>query len=247
MLLLSGHVNLRRGKSMTDTGDIRGKLAQACRILALEGQGDHIWGHVTVRVPGRPELLYMKPATIGLDEMGPEDAITVNLDGEKVEGRLPRHIEVYIHTEVMRARPDVTAVVHTHPPHAIAFGALGRPLQPVGHDGAIFCDGLPVFSETSDLITDSPLGRSVARSLGEHGGLLLRNHGIVTAAATLEEAVMKAIFLEKACRIQLLCEACGGPRHVSPPEEARVKRGRFLHESQVNAAFNYFARRVTGA
>jgi ribulose-5-phosphate 4-epimerase/fuculose-1-phosphate aldolase len=230
---------------MVDANAVRNRLVQACRILALEGQGDHIWGHVTARVPGRPDLLFMKPATIGLEEIGPEDVITVNLDGEKVEGKMPRHIEVFIHTEVMRARPDVTAVVHTHPPHAVAFGALGRELRPVSHDGAIFCDGLPVFSETSDLITNAPQGRSVARSLGDHGGLLLRNHGIVTAATTIEEAVMKAIFLEKACKIQLMCEACGGAKHVSSPEDAKVKRGRLLHESQVNAAFNYFARRVS--
>ncbi|MBI3452040.1 MAG: class II aldolase/adducin family protein [Rhodospirillales bacterium] len=223
---------------------VKEKLVYACRILALEGQGDHIWGHVTVRVPGRPELLFMKPATIGLEEIGPDDVITVNLDGEKVEGRLPRHIEVFIHTEVMRARPDVTAVVHTHPPHAVAFGALGRPLLPVGHDGAIFCDGLPVFSETTDLITDGARGEAVARTLGRHDGMLMRNHGIVTAADNIEEAVMKALFLERACKTQLLCEPCGGPRHVTPPDEAKVKQQRLLHESQVGAAFRYFVRRI---
>jgi L-fuculose-phosphate aldolase len=229
-----------------NTEAVRTKLVHACRILAAEGQGDHIWGHVTARVPGRPDLLFMKPATIGLEEIGPDDVITVNLDGDKVEGRMPRHIEVFIHTEIMRARPDVMAVVHTHPPHAIAFGALGRPLQPVGHDGAVFCDGLPVFSETSDLITDSGRGRSVAASLGRHGGMLMRNHGIVTAASTIEESVMKALFLEKACKTQLLCEACGGAQHLSSAEDARTKRDRLLHASQVDAAFEYFVRRVGG-
>lgn len=231
---------------MADAKAVRDRLVQACRILAMEGQGDHIWGHVTARVPGRPDLLFMKPATIGLEEIAPDDVITVNLDGDKVDGRMPRHIEVFIHTEVMRARPDVMAVVHTHPPHAVAFGALGRPLQPVGHDGAIFCDGLPVFSETSDLITNAGQGKSVARTLGRHGGMLLRNHGIVTAAATIEEAIMKALFLEKACKTQLLCESCGGAQHVSTPEDARIKRDRLLHESQVNAAFDYFVRRFNG-
>jgi ribulose-5-phosphate 4-epimerase/fuculose-1-phosphate aldolase len=230
---------------MADAKAARDRLVQACRILASEGQGDHIWGHVTARVPGRPDLLFMKPATIGLEEIAPDDVITVNLDGDKVDGRMPRHIEVFIHTEVMRARPDVMAVVHTHPPHAVAFGALGRELQAVGHDGAVFCDGLPVFSETSDLITNASQGESVARTLGRHGGMLLRNHGIVTAAATIEEAVMKALFLEKACKTQLLCEACGGAQHVSTPEDARTKRDRFLHASQINAAFDYFVRRVS--
>ena len=69
---------------MSEATAVRERLVQACRILALEGQGDRIWGHVTARVPGRSDLLFMKPATIGLEEIGVDDVITVNLDGEKV-------------------------------------------------------------------------------------------------------------------------------------------------------------------
>jgi len=55
---------------------------------------------------------------------------------------------------------------------------------------------------------------------------------------------MKALFLEKACKTQLLCEACGGAQHISTSADARIKRDRLLHESQVNAAFDYFVRRT---
>src|SRR6516162_9286761 len=100
---------------------------------------------------------------------------------EQVGGSMPRHSEVFIHSEILRARSDIAAVVHTHPPHAVAFSSLGRPLLPVGNDGAIFCAGVPVFSETTDLIIDQARDRAVARCLGDHQALILRNHGIVTA------------------------------------------------------------------
>lgn len=227
-----------------DVDALKERLVQACRILAMEGQGDYIWGHVTLRLPDRPDHLLMKPARIGLDEIRTEDVITVNLDGEKVDGAAPRHIEVFIHSEVMRARPDVTAVVHTHPICAIAFSSLGKPLLPVGHAGSLFCDGLPVYDETTDLITDRPLGASVARKLDRHDALLLRNHGIVTAGATLDEAIIKAIFLENACRTQLLAESCGGPKLVTPLEEARIKGKRIIGGGQTEACFQYLARRL---
>ena len=64
--------------------------------------------------------------------------ILVSWDGEVLEEHGRRHIEYPIHTEVMRARDDVQAVVHTHAPWAVAFAATGRPLRPISHEGALF-------------------------------------------------------------------------------------------------------------
>jgi L-fuculose-phosphate aldolase len=215
-------------------------LINAGRILVAEDQGDFIFGHVTARLPEDPGLFLMKPHTIGLEEITPDNLITLNLEAEKVAGHMPRHLEAFIHSEVLRARPDVQAVVHTHAPHAVAFSALGRPLQPIGHDGAMFANGLPVFSETTDLIVDRQRGKAVARALGDHNAVLLRNHGIVTTGRTIEEATILALFLESACKAQLLVEACGGAKHVSTPDDAKAKIGRLM--PQCCSVFNYLTR-----
>jgi L-fuculose-phosphate aldolase len=219
------------------------KLVKACKVLADDGQGDLIWGHVTARAAARPDRLLMKPAGIGLEEMEREAAITVDLGGEQTSGTRPRHIEVFIHTEIMRSRPEIHAVVHTHPPHAVAFSSLCRPLLPIGHEGSLFCDGLPVFDRTSDLIVTSDLGRAVAACLGEHKALLLRNHGIVTAGRTIEEAVMTAVLLEKACRVQLMAEHAGGAQATTSQEEAMIKRERIYGPQSLQKAFEYCVRR----
>jgi L-fuculose-phosphate aldolase len=143
----------------------------------------------------------------------------------------------------MRARPEIQAVVHTHPPHAVAFSSLCRPLLPVGHEGAMFCDGLPVFDRTSDLIVNADLGRAVAACLDGHNALLLRNHGIVTAGRSVEEAVMTAVLLEKACKVQLLAEQAGGPQVTTDPAEARIKRDRIYAPAALQTAFEYCVRR----
>ena len=143
---------------------LRETLANAGRVLALEGQGDYVAGHVSVRLPDDPGRFLMKPAGIGLEEMRPDNIITVDLDGRKVDGTMPRHNEVFIHSEVFRARPDVNAVVHTHPMHAVAFSSLGKPLLAVGNDASWFVGRLPIFAETTDLIIDAPRGRALPRA-----------------------------------------------------------------------------------
>ena len=71
--------------------ELKEKLVQGCRILAMEGQGDFIWGHVTVRYPDRADRILMKPHMMGLNDISADDVITVDIDGNKVEGKgLPR-------------------------------------------------------------------------------------------------------------------------------------------------------------
>lgn len=219
------------------------KLIQGCRVLADDGQGDMIWGHVSARASNIPGRIFMKPAGIGLEEMTRDEVITVDLAGDRTGGARPRHVEVFIHTEIMRARPEIQAVVHTHPPHAVAFSSLCKPLLAIGHEGAMFCDGLPVFDRTSDLIVSPDLGRAVAACLDGRNALLLRNHGIVTAGRSVEEAVMMAVLLEKACKVQLLAEQAGGPNASTSPEEARIKRDRIYAPASLQAAFDYCVRR----
>jgi L-fuculose-phosphate aldolase len=227
--------------------NLKAELVQGCRILAMEGQGDFIWGHVTVRNPDHPGRILMKPHMMGLDDVTVDDIITVDIDGNKVEGKGLRHGEVYIHTEVMRARPDVHCVVHTHPPNCVVFGSLGKKLQPIGHYGALFCEALPVFDKTSDLIRTPALGRAVAAQLGDKHVLLLRNHGIVATGPRVQEAVMRALFLDIACREQVMAEAAGGARHVSKRADWMAKQRNMLPPEHADAAFAHLVRKLPQA
>ncbi len=226
---------------MTDT--LREKLINGGRVLVDEGQGDYVWGHISARLSDNPNRFLMKPGCLGLEELTQDNIITVDIEGEKIAGDWPRHNEVYIHSEIMRARPDVMAVLHTHPEHAIAFSSLGKPLQAMSNDGTMFSAGVPVFSETTDLITDQPRGKSVAKVLGKGNAMILRNHGIVTAGRSVEEAVFLAIKLERACRIQLLAENAGGPKLFVKEEELAAKRARTNRGDSQGNAFSYLVRR----
>ena len=224
------------------TEALRRKLTNAGRVLAMEDQGDYVAGHVTVRLPDDKSRFLMKPATIGLDEMTIENIITVDLDGQRVGGAMPRHNEVFIHSEVLRARPDLQAVIHTHAPHAVAFSSLGKELVPVNNEAGYFYKRLPVFSETSDLIVSPERGKAVAKTLADKNALILRNHGIVAAGRSLEEAVWIALKLERACRVQLMAEWAGGPKHIAEGEDLEKKNQRGMRQDLFTNVFNYLVR-----
>jgi len=219
-------------------------VATGCRVLAGNGHSDYIWGHAALRDPdGRG--VWMKSSGIGFEETTPDDVVLVDFDGSVLAGRGRPHREWPIHTEVLRARPDVHAVVHSHPPHAIALGAAEAPLLPVSHAATLFAPGpLPRFDRTANLILTPELGVEVARALGERSALLLVNHGIVVAAADLPTAVVHAILLEDACRQQLLTAALGGARRWSSDEEALAKRETLWPPSNLRAMWAYLVRQL---
>ena len=113
-----------------------------CRALAAAGQADMVWGHPSVRDPeGRG--VWMKASGWGFEEVDASKIVLVSPSGDVLAGAGPRHIEYPIHTEIMAARPDVGAVVHTHSPAACQFAALDVPLRPLDH--AARCSAIPTF------------------------------------------------------------------------------------------------------
>ena len=222
---------------------LRALVATGCRILAMEGHGDLVWGHMSARQPGA-DRFWMKPKSLGLEEIQDDDPVLVDLDGKQLAGHRRRHGEWPIHSEVYRRRPDVGAVIHTHPTLTTVFGSTEHELEPITHEGSLFVPpAVPRYGETTALIVTKEQGAGVAEALGSHRALFMRNHGVVIAAPTVEEAVFTAILLEKACRANLA--ALGAqPYSVTTPEEAAFKRQQIYHEQNLQAAWDYFARKL---
>jgi ribulose-5-phosphate 4-epimerase/fuculose-1-phosphate aldolase len=219
------------------------KLIAAGRILDAAGQGDLTRGHVSMRMPGDETHFFIKPHSFGLDELTPDNIVICNLAGEKVGGGGRRHSEVYIHCEIYKLRPDVMSVIHTHPTHAVAFSATGRSLRPISQPAVAFADGLPYFTDTIDLIRTPDKGAGVARALGRHKAVLMRNHGVAVVGATVEESTILALMLENACQIQLLAEAGGGiGEEFSAQAVERLHRD-ITRPEQYTINFEYLSRR----
>ncbi len=222
--------------------DPRLDVSNGCRVLGAADQGDFIWGHVSLRdADGRGT--WMKAATWGFEEVGPDRVILIDDDGEVLDGDGRRHIEFPIHTEILAARPDVGSVVHTHAPHAVALAATGALLRPISHEGTLFVPpDIARFTETGDLIMTRALGRSVAACIGDRNALLLVNHGIVTVGVDVARSVMTALLLDRACAMQLRAMAAGEMTHWSSDAEALSKRGRCYSDALLDQAWEYLVR-----
>jgi len=226
--------------------ELREQVALGCRILGLEDQGDFVWGHVSVRDPeGRG--IWMKASTWGFEEIGPQHVLLVSWDGEVFEGDGRRHIEYPIHTELMRARPDIDCVVHTHAPWAVAFASTHQPLRPISHEATYFVPpDVARFTKTGDLITTSELGTDVAAAVGDRNAAFMLHHGIVTCGGDVVSGVMAAVLLERACRTNIRALAGGGPKSWSSDEEALSKREHCWPPALLRQAWDYLARRLEG-
>jgi len=200
---------------------LRERVAWACRILASEGYVDLTLGHVSARLPGSTTV-YIKRKGVGLDEVEPEDVIELDLTREESALSPGMHLEAVLHSEVYRARPDVGAVVHGHPPYATAFAATGAGLELLTHDSVLFVDGVGVFEETADLITETEQARAVAEALGSRRALLLRNHGVLVVGKDVPWAVLAALTLERAIQLQSIAAALGPLRPIPQPSAERM-------------------------
>ncbi|MFL6798611.1 MAG: class II aldolase/adducin family protein [Xanthobacteraceae bacterium] len=223
---------------------LKARMIEAGKVLVMQGQDDFTRGHISARLPEDPKLFLMKPHSLGLDEITTENILTIDLDGRVVAGNARRHSEVYIHSEILKARPDVQCVLHTHPAYSIALSATGRPLRSFNQGGALFHGSLGHYADTINLIRSVELGTGVARALGGNRAVLLKNHGIVVTAGSIEELVVSALMLEEAARIQLIAEAAGECSPEFPLEDIKQLQRDISQAEQFVVNFDYLVRRL---
>ena len=232
---------------MNDLDALKHTLINAGKVLEFLGQGDMTRGHVSARVPGTPEHFIMKPHSIGFDEITMDNIITFDLEGDVVAGTARPHSERYIHSEIYRVRPDIHAVIHSHPVHAVAFSNTGQKMKALSQGGAIFKDALGMFTDTIDLIRSKDTGAAVARALGPHHAVLMRSHGVALGAGSIEAAVVLSVGLEEACRIQLLTTASGHDGWEYPDADVAALRQKLTRPDQFEVNFNYLVRKMQRA
>lgn len=223
---------------------IKERLVWAGKVLVSEKQDDLTRGHISFRLPDDTSLFFMKPHGVGFDEITIDNILTINLDGNVVAGTAHRHSEVYIHSEIFKARADVHCILHTHPPYSIALSASKRPFLVFSQPAAIFHNSIGIYDETINLIRSTSMGAAVARALGPHRAVLLQHHGAVTVGATVAETVISMIMLENAAMIQMITEAAGDAKPPFPDADIEKLKGDISRPEQFELNFEYLVRRI---
>lgn len=210
-------------------------LVAANRILAMHDVLDG-WGHVSVRHNLDPNR-YLLSRALAPEMVSAEDIMEFDLDSNPVDAKGRNlYTERFIHGEIYRARPDVVAIVHTHAPSLIPFGAANVPLRPMYHRAAFIALGIPVFEireafgMTDLLIRNAAHGRALAQSIADKPAVLMRGHGATVVAPSIPRLVGRSVFLALNATLQMQAMAMtmggGGPIVYLDPEEARLIEAR---------------------
>jgi L-fuculose-phosphate aldolase len=224
--------------------DIKQNMIWAGKVLVAQGQDDFTRGHISFRVPGDASRFYMKPHSVGLDEITLDNILTIGLDGKVVAGTAKRHSEVFIHSEIYKARADVHCVLHTHPVYAVALSSSARKLGCYSQPAALFHESLGIYSDTINLIRTAEMGAGVAKALANNRAVLLKNHGIVVTGATIAETVIGAIMLENAAQVQMTVEAAGAAAPEFPRTDIEKLKHDISRPEQFAINYDYLVRRV---
>jgi L-fuculose-phosphate aldolase len=220
----------------------REALAAACRILAGEGHESGLAGQVTARGEA-PRTWWTLPFGCGFDEADAQRMVLVDEDLQPLQGSRPNP-GVRFHVWVYGKRADANAIIHTHAPYASALAATGTPLRVIHMDSAML-HGCAHLAHWPGVPVADDEGRIISAALADAKTILLANHGLLTAGASVEEATYLAVFFERAARMQLRAMAAGGFKEV-PPELAAEACAFLLQPSIVRATFACWARRVRG-
>lgn len=191
---------------------VRLDLACACRILANEKMDDGIAGHLSVRIPGTDEF-WTTPYPLYFDEVTADDIVRVDSRGRVLEGRHPPNPSIDIHPAIYGLRPEIGAIVHTHPPYVTAYSALGRVIEAFDQLGAFIFEEQAIYDEFIGTVVSMDGARPIAEALGARNIGILKNHGLLTVGRDLRFALGYTLLAERAARVQAHATQFGATSH----------------------------------
>ncbi|WP_256943359.1 class II aldolase/adducin family protein [Achromobacter xylosoxidans] len=204
----------------------RQDLAACYRLTAHFGMDDSIYTHISARVPGEEGAFLINPYGHLFRDISADSLVKVGMDGTAVA---PTPYDVNpagftIHSAVHMGRADAGCVLHTHTVAGVAVSSLACGLQPVNQWALQFYNRV-AYHEYEGIALDLEERERLVADLGQHKAMILRNHGLLTIGATVAEAFILMLNLDRACRVQLAIQATGQATYpVSPQVSEKTAR-----------------------
>lgn len=191
-------------KYMND--NLREMVAMSCQMIAQHRLAKGSTGHVSVRIPGTDDIWVRGRPNVdkGLRFAEASSIIRVNINTGMPVGQtrgVSRVSEIYIHTEIMKARPDVNCVIHTHPPGCVLCSVNSVPLLPISNDGRGTAVGGVDFYPRAITLQMVEEVTPMVEMMGTKNAIILSQHGAVVTGRSIEEATNRAIGLEVLARM----------------------------------------------
>ncbi|OEO23764.1 class II aldolase [Pseudomonas sp. J237] len=185
-------------------------LAACYRLIALYGWDDLIFTHISAKVPGVDEFL-INPFGLMFHEITASSLVKIDISGKKLMDS-PYEINpagYTIHSAVHEVRHDVGCVVHIHTPAGIAVSAQKQGLLPLSQQSLFVLSSLAYHGYEGVALHHEEKARLQA-DLGDKNFMILPNHGLLTASATIADTFLMMFTLQRACEAQIMAQSGGG-------------------------------------
>ncbi|HEY0387025.1 MAG TPA: aldolase [Gaiellales bacterium] len=188
-------------------------LAAALRAAALHGLNEGVDNHFSLAVPRRDDRFLLNRFGPHWSEITASDLITVDLDGEVVEGEGEWELTAFmIHRGVHLARPSARCVLHTHMPYATAVSMTQGGFDTRVSQNSMMFHGRVVSLAYGGFAEAADEGNRIGEAVGDDVSVvMLENHGVLVIGETVAEAWHRLYFLERACQMQVLAQSTGRP------------------------------------
>ena len=190
-------------------------LVTACRILDREGITDG-YGHVSARVPGATAFLTLANVSPGLASL--DRLIMLDFDGGYLGGAETPPNEWPIHACILKARPEIMSVAHTHSKWSTIFSVLPIKLKPIHHYGKFLSAAGPPVYEGVGLVRTVERGNELAAVLGDGPAVLMRAHGDAVVGESVEQVIERTTRLAMLGEWNHLALLHGEPNYLTAEE-----------------------------
>lgn len=223
--------------------ELRQQLADCHRMMVMAELLDYS-GHVSARVPGSSRVLIL-PRDASRASVTAAEMCVVNLDGKLLEGKGPVPTETAIHLGVYRAREDVSAVGHGHPPNSTLFTMVDRPMIAMRNFGFRFIN-TPVHPDPTHIKTVEQ-GAAVAKTLGLGKYALLRGHGSVVAVNSVPEVFLDSLEMEENAKSTIAAATLGSLLPITPEEVELLKPSFAFNTYRVGKTWDHYREKAKRA
>lgn len=163
-------------------------------------------------------VMVITPTSVAYETITPEDMVVMRLNGDVLEGKYRPSSEWRMHAAVYEAKPEVTALIHTHSPYATAFAVNNRDIPVILIEMVAFLGGgVPLAGYA--VPGSRGVGEEAVKVLSDRGGCLLANHGVLAVGDSLERAHLRAVYIEDAAKI---CSIAMGNGPIVTMSEAQI-------------------------
>jgi len=218
------------GKERNPAEDIRIELGQYAARLMQRGLTSATGGNISHR---DGEDMWITPSGCRLDEVELDDWVRVNIEtGEVYPHRYKPSSEVVMHRRIFQERPDVNAIMHSHPPYVIALSLLGVELTPIGSESPISLgENVPLIPY--EIPTSPLLAAAVAPYARQHDVMVLENHGLIALGSNNRQAYNRTELAEEIARILAIAYSLGKGEPRKPSQEEIDEYKRWFYHRQL--------------